>query len=190
MKYSIFSALLLCCILWSCEQENFDHSISEVETFDPVVTELPPYKWAVGIDTLPTPVDSSGIAGFIDEDLGRFIGFSNNGPPNSSGSAYAVYSMEFSVPGGYPFNLGNYELLAFTQQQLEFNNSTNTWDTLINKTWAGNQINGTVDISSRQEVFEPMYNLFVWEHTGFASGTLTDPDGTTHDLTSAFHRLR
>ncbi|MEL6969911.1 MAG: hypothetical protein AAFO02_07055 [Bacteroidota bacterium] len=190
MKYSIFSALLLCCFIWSCDQENFDLTASETEDFDPIVTELPPYKWAVGIDTIPIPIDSSWFAGVLGDDLGVIAGGSNVGPPSAPTSAYVVFSMEFSVPGGYPFSVGNYELLKFTQQQFQFNNSTNVWDTLINRTWAGSQIDGTIEFSTTEEFFEPMYNAFVWEHTGFASGVLTNDDGTTHDLNSAFHRLR
>ncbi len=190
MKYSIFSALLLCCLFWSCDQENFDLTASETEVFDPIVTELPPYKWAVGVDTIPIPIDSSWFGGVLGEDLGRMVGFSNVGPPSAPTNAYQAFTMEFEVPGGYPFVEGNYELLKFTQQHFEFNNSTNVWDTIQNITWTDQQIDGTVEISSRQEFFEPIYNLFVWEHTGFASGTLTNDDGSTHNLNSAFHRLR
>ncbi|MCG8327856.1 MAG: hypothetical protein MI974_09245 [Chitinophagales bacterium] len=182
MKYLIFSTLLLCVALWSCEQDNFDETVSEEETFTPSVTELSSGKWAVGIDTIPIPIDSSWIGGVLGEDRGIIEGFNGTGAASISD----LYIMEFSVPGGYPFTEGNYDLVKLIYTRKQYDNSTNTWNTVIDKEWAGDQIDGTVEITEIEEVYSYVYNMYVDGHTGFASGTLIDEDGTSHDFTSAF----
>ena len=93
MKYLIFSALLLCAALWSCEQDNFDETVSKEETFTPSVTEFPYSKWAVGIDSIPIPIDSSWIGGVFGEDIGIVEGFSKIG----IASASEEYNMELQA---------------------------------------------------------------------------------------------
>lgn len=192
MKHLIFSTLLLCGALWSCDQENFDHTVSTTESFSPNATELSPYKWAVGIDTLPIALDSSWVSSIADEEV-QIIGIGHLGPPSAPHLEYLSYAMEFSIPGASdlePLQPGNYELIKLVQQYHRFNSSSNTWEILIDQEWTEGQIDGIVEISAAAEVYEPIYGVNVWEYTGFATGTLIDDDGTSHELTSAFHRLR
>lgn len=189
MRLLFCTLLLFCGLSWSCDRENFDESTSTSETFDPIVTELPYYTWALGIDTLPVPLDSSWIGGALEEDLKIFIGI----PLIDSSSPAPVsesYFMEFRAVPGWPIPEDTYDLERLTQERLQFNPSTGVWDTLLYQTWAGNQIEGEVEFIETELRLDTYWNLEFWEYSGFASGVLTNDDGTTHQLSSAFHRLR
>ncbi|MFK7772529.1 MAG: hypothetical protein AB8F94_10325 [Saprospiraceae bacterium] len=165
--------LILCCFLFliffSCDKENFDNKTSTTENFTPDVSLLPYGTWVINFDDTTTiQIDSAWLAkdGFDASMYGT-----NFGGPG--------YSIDFLAnTNGLLLEIGVYDLQKF---ELGSTSSTTIWE--------GDQINGTVEITNAEEVYDPVYNAIRNELSGFINATLTS-NGFDHDISSSFNKIK
>ena len=179
-KNIFFHCFVLIGVCLSCNKENFDETISNAEVFTPEVTLLGYGTWEFDLDTMNVQIDTSWVV--KSEFTGSMYGMKvlEIIPPWPNSPAEATIAVQFlDNTGDSLFEEGVYDLL-----KLEY------WDLNMSMAWEADQIEGSVEITNAEEVYDPFWNFTFNEISGFITTTLTDSDGTEHEFSSTFNKIR
>ena len=164
----------------SCEKQNFDETSTTIEEFVPETNILQLGSLDVdifGADTISTQFDTI----YCDQ-IGTTVGF----------TAYSMNPIKinfFSDTNPDLLELDEYDLKEVHAVEIQYNPTTMQVDTLMNRKWADDQVNATVEITESLQAYMPGLNIYTNLISGFINGTLTDDDGNSYSISASFNKI-